>query len=199
MWQLRNCHKQSFFFSQRSYCVGMQKPIMLLLMCFVVTTASYAKGPVGDWQTVEQDIPHGWQITVVTALTFPCIFQQANDNELVCEQLHHRWGSENNDIHVRRDRIREIRVEKREGANMLAGAGGGAIAGALLGAVVVAHAMGPAALLLGMGGAGMGANTGRGLHILHGKVIYRRPDIIGTSKKEQPAPSTTEISARNER
>jgi hypothetical protein len=57
--------------------------------------------------------------------------------------------------------------------------------------------MGPAALLLGMGGAGMGANTGRGLHILSGKVIYRRPEVKGTSKGEQPSPSVTEISARS--
>jgi len=170
---------------------------MLLLMTFIVTASSFAKGPVGDWQTVQQDIPRGWQITVVTTFAFPCIFQQANDNELVCEQLHHRWGAENNDIHVRRDRIHEIRVERREGANMLAGAAGGGAAGALLGTVLVAHAMGPAALLLGMGGAGMGASTGQGLHILHGKVIYRRAESDESSKREQSSRSGAEISARN--
>src|SRR5881398_3690066 len=177
----------------------MRNAMILLLMAVTLTAAAFAKGPVGDWQTVQQDIPRGWQITVVTAFTFPCIFEQANEQELVCEQLHHRWGSENNDIHVLRDRIREIRVEKREGANMLAGSIGGGVAGAVLGAVVVAHAMGPAALLLGMGGAGMGANTGRDLHILHGKVIYLRPEVKGTSKAEQPPHSATEISARNAR
>ena len=170
---------------------------MLLLSTLIVTASSFAKEPVGDWQTVQEDIPRGWQITVVTAFTFPCIFQQANDNELVCEQLHHRWGAENNDIHVRRDRIREIRVEKREGANMLAGGVGGGVAGALLGTVLVAPAMGPAALLLGMGGAGMGASGGRGLHILHGKVIYRRAEINQTSKKERASRSGAEISVRN--
>jgi hypothetical protein len=163
----------------------MRKLTMLLLAAFIVTGSSFAKELVGDWQTVQNDIPRGWQITVVTAFAFPCIFEQANDKELVCEQLHHRWGSENNDIHVLRDRIREIRVEKREGANMFAGAVGGGAAGALLGAVLVAHAMGPAALLLGMGGAGMGADSGRGLHILHGKVIYRRPELKGRSEKDQ--------------
>jgi hypothetical protein len=175
----------------------MRKLTMLLLTTFIVTASSFAKGPVGDWQTVQQDIPRGWQITVVTTFAFPCIFQQANDNELVCEQLHHRWGSENNDIHVRRDRIREIRVEKREGANMLAGAAGGGAAGALLGTVLVAHAMGPAALLLGIGGAGMGASTGRGLHILHGKVIYRPAEFDERSKTEQASRSGTEINVRN--
>jgi hypothetical protein len=176
--------------------MGMRKPIMLFLSTFIVT-ASFAKGPVGDWQTVEEDVPHGWQITVVTAFSFPCIFQQANDNELVCEPLHHRWGAEDNDIHIRRDRIREIRVEKREGANMLAGAAGGGVAGALLGTVLVPHAMGPAALLLGMGGAGMGASSGRGLHILHGKVIYRRADINETTKTEQAGRSERELTVRS--
>lgn len=174
------------------------RKISLLLMAVLIPLSAFAKNPIGDWQVVQQDIPRGWQITVVTAFAFPCIFQQANENELVCEQLHHRWGAENNDIHVRRDRIREIRVEKREGANMLAGAAGGGIAGALLGAVVVAHAAGPAALLLGMGGAGMGANTGRGLHILHGKVIYRRPEVNATSKAQDTTHPATEVSARNE-
>src|SRR3954462_2472332 len=124
----------------------MRKTIMLFLSIFIVTASLFAKEPVGDWQTIQQDIPRGWQITVVTAFTFPCVFQQANDNELVCEQLHHRWGAENNDIHIRRDRIYEIRVEKREGANMFAGAVGGGVAGAVLGAVLFTHVMGPAAL-----------------------------------------------------
>lgn len=170
---------------------------MLLLVTFIVTGSSFAKEPVGDWQTIQDDIPRGWQITVVTAFTFPCIFEQANDKELVCEQLHHRWGSEKNDIHVLRDRIREIRVEKREGANMLAGAAGGSVAGAVLGAVLVAHAMGPAALVLGMIGARKGATFGSNLHILHGKVIYRRPEVKGTSKIEQPAYSITKVNARS--
>jgi hypothetical protein len=169
----------------------MRKSTIVLQMTSLLIATAFAKDPVGEWETVQHDIPRGWQITVVTAFAFPCIFQQANDKELVCEQLHHRWGSENNDIHVLRDRIREIRVEKREGANMLAGAAGGGIAGALLGAVVVSRAMGPAALLLGMGGAGMGANTGRGLHILHGKVIYRRAEERESSHSNQALhPST---------
>src|SRR3954469_19102935 len=177
--------------------MGMRKLTLLLLMSFLLAGSSFAKEPVGDWQAVQNDIPRGWQITVVTAFAFPCVFEQANDKELVCEQLHHRWGSENNDIHILRDRIREIRVEKREGANMFAGGIGGGVAGAVLGAVVVAHAMGPAALLLGMGGASMGANTGRGLHILSGKVIYRRPEVKETSTKQQSQRSATEVNGRN--
>ena len=174
----------------------MRNLTILILTTSLLTAISFAKGPVGDWQTVKQDIPRGWQITVVTAFAFPCIFEQANDNELVCEQIHHRWGSENNDIHVQRDRIHEIRVEQRDGTNMLAGAAGGSIAGALLGTVLIAGARGPGALVLGMGGAGMGAHTGRGLHILHGKVVYRRPDGSESSNPKQPLHSTTEASNR---
>jgi hypothetical protein len=58
--------------------------MILPLMAVTLTAAAFAKGPVGDWQTVQQDIPRGWQITVVTAFTFPCIFEQANEQELVC-------------------------------------------------------------------------------------------------------------------
>jgi len=174
----------------------MRNSMLLVLMTSIVTTTSFAKAPVGDWQTVQQDVPRGWQITVVTAFTFPCIFMQANDTELICEPLQHRWGSESNEIHLRRDRIREIRVERREGANMLAGAAGGGVAGALLGTVLVAGARGPAAFLLGMGGAGMGASTGRGLHVLHGKVIYRRPEVDKNSDAQQALDSKKETTAR---
>ena len=56
-------------------------------MTFLLAGSSFAKEPVGDWQTVQNDIPRGWQITVVTAFAFPCIFEQANDKELV--QINH--------------------------------------------------------------------------------------------------------------
>src|SRR3954452_9731114 len=90
----------------------MRNAMILPLMAVTLTAAAFAKGPVGDWQTVQQDIPRGWQVTVVTAFTFPCIFEQAKENELVCEQIHHRWGAENNDIHVPRGRIQKIPVER---------------------------------------------------------------------------------------
>ena len=163
----------------------MRNLTILILVTSFWTATSFAKDPVGNWQTVQQDIPSGWQITVVTSFTFPCIFQQANADELICGALQNRWRTESNEIHVRRDRIREIRVERREGTNMLAGAGAGTIAGALLGSVLVASGRVPAALLLGMGGASMGANTGRGLHIMHGKVIYRRTEGGESSNPKQ--------------
>jgi hypothetical protein len=155
----------------------MRQPTTIALL-FVLTTTGFAKAPLGDWQAVQQDIPRGWQITVVTSFTFPCIFERADKDELVCRAVQRNArDSEGTEIHVHRDRIREIRVERRDGANMLAGAAGGSGLGAILGAILIPGARGPSAYLLGLGGASMGARSGRGLHIVHGKVIYRRnPD-----------------------
>jgi hypothetical protein len=171
----------------------MRKTLMTAVLSFVLVGASFARSSVGDWQTVRQDIPRGWQITVVTSFTFPCVFQQATDQELICSPLDHdRRGSDNGEIHVRRDRIREIRVEKREGANMVAGAAGGAGLGTLLGALLIPGARGPSAYLFGLGGASIGARSGRGTHILHGKVIYRRPVADKNTVEVQPARSVVD-------
>jgi len=153
----------------------MNKTLAIALLSCIPATASFAKSSVGDWQNVQQDVPRGWQIIVVTTLTFPCVFVQATDQELVCDPLDRRGGSDGGRIRVRRECIREIRAEKREGANMLAGAGGGAGLGAILGALLIPSGRGPAAYALGLGGASIGARHGRSVHILHGKVIYRRP------------------------
>jgi len=151
------------------------RQLTTLAFVFLLTGTGFGKAPVGDWLAVQQDIPRGWQISVATSFTFPCIFERAAKDELVCQPLRRgRRDSEPDEIHVRRERIREIRVERRDGANMLAGATGGGGLGAILGAVLVSGAPGPSAYLLGLGGASMGARGGRGLHILHGKVIYRR-------------------------
>jgi hypothetical protein len=58
---------------------------------------------------------------------------------------------------------------------MLAGAADGGGLGAGLGAVLVAGARGPSAYMLGLGGASLGARSGRNRHIVHAKVICRRP------------------------
>src|SRR6266496_2058982 len=103
----------------------MPRLLITIVMNLTVTAACFAKTAVGDWQSVQQDIPRGWQITVVTSFTFPCIFEQADADELVGRPLQRSPGaSETDKIRIRRDRIREIRVERREGANMLAGAAG---------------------------------------------------------------------------
>jgi len=152
----------------------MQKLWIVFMLFGACATASFAKSPVGDWQAVQQDIPTGWQITVVTTMTFPCIFESANNQELVCKRLD-RANSNEAEIHIRRDRIHEVRVEKRQGANMLAGAAAGAGLGSALGALLIPGARGTSAYALGLGGASIGARHGRDTHILRAKVIYRRP------------------------
>lgn len=143
----------------------------------IVLTASpaLAKAPVGDWDIVEQDVPRGWEITVVTSLTFPCVFARATADELICSPVR-RSGNDSGEIHVRRERIREIRAERREGANMLAGAAGGGGLGSILGALLVAGGRGPAAYTFALSGAVTAAHSGRVIHILRGKVIYRPCD-----------------------
>lgn len=147
---------------------------MLVFLICTCATASFAKTPVGDWQAVQQDIPTGWQIIVVTSMSFPCVYESANDQELVCKRLD-RANAHDAEIHIRRDRIHEIRVEKRQGANMVAGGAAGAGLGAVLGALLIPGARGTSAYALGLGGASIGARRGRDIHILRGKVIYRRP------------------------
>jgi hypothetical protein len=171
---------------------------LLLLTSLLASFASFAlaKSPVGDWQSVE-DLPTGWQITVVTTFTFPCIFEKASDDELICGQLdRHAHVSDTDEIHVRRGVIREIRVEKRNGANSLAAAGLGGGLGAGFGAIAIAGARGPAAYLLGTLGAMTAARTGNDTHLLRGKVIYRA--LLASSGKTNRV-STSEIQASNAR
>jgi hypothetical protein len=152
----------------------MQKLFMLSLLLYVSASACFAKSAVGDWQAVQQDIPTGWQMIVVTSMTFPCIYESANDYELVCKRLD-RANANEAEIHIRRERIHEVRVEKRQGPNMLAGGAAGAGLGSVLGALLIPDARGTRAYALGLGGASLGVRTGRDTHILRAKVIYRRP------------------------
>lgn len=168
----------------------MQRPIAVLLMIIATAATSLAKdkGPVGDWQAVQHDIPRGWGIEVVTSMTFPCVFESATTDELICTPVQ-RGGKRSDDaeIHLRRDRIREIRAEKREGSNMLASGSTGAGLGAILGALLIPGGRGVSAYSLGIGGASIGARHGRDTYILRGKVIYRRtiPDQNSPSRQAE--------------
>jgi len=152
----------------------MRKISTFILLVCTFSIAAFAKSPVGDWQAVQQDIPRGWQIIVVTSMTFPCVFEKASEQELVCTQLDRRTGADDAEIHIHRERVHEVRVERREGANMSAGAAGGGAIGALSALAIVGPHVGPA-FVLTLLGAGMGGHGARSTHILHGKVIYRRP------------------------
>lgn len=152
---------------------GMNKATLLIVV-LLATTGAWAKAPKNDWQVVREDIPKGWQITVTTSFAFPCVFQRATADELVCTPIsHNREPAGTSEMHIRRERVREIGAERREGANMLAGAAGGGGLGSLLGALLFAGARGPGAYAFALSGAATGARSGRSIHILPGKVIYR--------------------------
>ena len=68
---------------------------------------------------------------------------------------------------------------------MLAGGGAGAGLGAILGAALIPGGAGRAAFAFGLGGGSIGAHHGREIHLLHGKVIYRRTVPDQSSPTEQ--------------
>src|SRR5713226_4565884 len=174
----------------------MRRLLILLSAVCLFNTIAFARSPVGDWQSV-QDIPSGWQITVVTGFTFPCIFVRASDDELICENLQPGWAaSDPREVHVHRDRIREIRVERRDGANMLAGSALGGSAGAGFGAIAAASSKGAPAYLFGAVGAMLGAHMGHNIHILRGKVVYRSDVPPSTQKKASDAVQAAAVQRR---
>jgi len=171
--------------------------MLLISMSMALTTASFAKTPSHDWQAL-QDIPRGWQITVVTSFTFPCVFERATNDELICETVQNNRASSNSrEIRVHRDRVREVRAERRDGANMLAGSAFGGGAGAGFGAIIASGSRGGPAYLFGTIGAMMGAHAGRDIHTLRGKVIYRALDTENPANASAaPSPNEPDASGR---
>jgi hypothetical protein len=74
---------------------------------------------------------------------------------------------------VRRDRIREVRVDRRNGANALLGGVIGGGTGATFGVIASTGARGASAYGLGIVGLLLGAHMGNDVHLLKGKVLYR--------------------------
>jgi hypothetical protein len=175
----------------------MRLLILLIAMNLALTTTALAKSPTNDWQAV-QDIPGGWQITVVTTFTFPCVFDRETTDELICEALqNNRTASDPREIRVRRDRIREVRVERRDGANMLAGSAFGGGAGAGFGAIIAAGSRGGPAYLFGALGAMLGAHAGRDIHTLRGKIVYRANQTVSPANTSaEPLPNQHSVIGR---
>ncbi|HTM35514.1 MAG TPA: hypothetical protein VL156_02095 [Terriglobales bacterium] len=152
----------------------------------LLASISWAKTPLSDWGGVE-DIPTGWRIAVVTEFTFPCIFVQASADELVCRIPRRRWDERDlPETHVRRDRVREVRVDRRNGANALMGGAIGGGTGAGFGALASAGASGASAYGLGVVGVLLGARMGNDVHLLKGKVIYRASPSLQTDETRPP-------------
>jgi hypothetical protein len=147
--------------------------ILLCVVCVTLACGICLAGPrTRDWQSV-RDMPPGWRITVIAGHNYPCIFVRATADELICGRLQHGWlVPDPPELHFPRNTIREIKLDRGDDANALAGAAVGGATGATFGAIAVRNARGTAALLFGAIGAGFGARLGQDVHILRGKVIY---------------------------
>jgi hypothetical protein len=164
----------------------MRQLIVLVSLC-ALTNASFARSPIANWQAV-QDVPPGSQIMVAAGHDYPCLFVRATEDELICGGVQRGWMvSEPQEIHFRRDQIREVRIDRGDAANSLAGAGIGASVGAAVGAAGTTNARGSAALLFGIFGSAFGARLGQAIHVLRGKVIYRSASVKNTKRDNAPA------------
>jgi hypothetical protein len=149
------------------------------LLSAALLIANAAPAQSGDWQAVKNLQP-GARISVSVDRPFHtmCIFQRATDEELLCERI--LRGSRRvlipPDAIYERGKIREVRLEHGDSANVATGAVIGGGVGATIGASTHNTALTRPGriLLLGTGGAIIGGFFGRDFPLTHGKVIYRR-------------------------
>lgn len=157
----------------------MRHTRIIFLVFAAVLLASTALAQTGDWQAVKNLRP-GTKISVQGGHSFHnlCIFEHATDEQLVCEHILHgpRGAFIPSERVYERKRIREVRLEHSDAANMATGAAIGGGIGAAVGASAGNGTLtrGGGALLLGAGGALIGGAFGRDFPVAHGKVIYRR-------------------------
>lgn len=128
----------------------------------------------GDWQAV-QNLTIGTLISVKTSRRYPCLFDSATQDDLICKPPDHRLlGLPRTMTFPRRD-IREVRIERNQGKDAWIGAGMGAGAGAAIGASKSSNSRGIGAFIGALGGALIGGVTGGLVSTFrHGKIIYRR-------------------------
>jgi hypothetical protein len=144
-----------------------------------VLPASTASAQTGDWQAVKNLQP-GTKISVQGGHSFHnlCIFEHATDEQLVCQHILRgpRGAFIPSERVYERKRLREVRVEHSDAANMATGAAIGGGIGAAIGASAGNGSLtrGGTALLLGTGGAIISGIFGRDFPVAHGKVVYRR-------------------------
>jgi hypothetical protein len=149
----------------------------LVTVLVMLLSVPGARAQKGDWKAVENLAP-GTRISVKTAVRLICFFESATDDELVCSM--HPPGPGLGISYERRydrSRIRDVRLEYSEAADIAIGATVGGGAGAIVGAVAGGNGTvtrGGGALLLGGIGALVGGAFGRDFPIAHGKVVYKR-------------------------
>lgn len=161
----------------------MQRKTGILLRVVPLLLSSLSLAQTGNWQAVK-NLPPGTRISVRSNHLFirnTCFFLRATDDQLVCERVSHSRRRMiippiPSQAVYERSRVREVRLEHGEAANMMAGAGIGAGIGAALGAGANNGTVtrGGGALLLGSIGALIGGSFGRDFPVIHGKVVYRR-------------------------
>ncbi len=148
------------------------------LAATLLVLASIAVAQTGDWQAVK-DLRPGTKISVQYGHFHNlCIFEQATDEQLACDHVFHgpRGAFTPLERVYERNKIREVRLEHSDRANMATGAAIGGGVGAAIGASSGNGGLtrGGTALLLGTGGAIIGGFFGRDFPVMHGKVVYRR-------------------------
>ena len=153
----------------------MKHTKLILLLSTALLLASTAPAQTGDWQAVKHLQP-GTKISV--HFRNLCVFEHATDEQMVCEHtLHGPRGAffPSERVYERR-KIREVRLEHSDTANIATGAAIGGGIGAAIGANASNGTLtrGGSALLLGTGGALIGGIFGRDFPVTHGTVIYRR-------------------------
>lgn len=167
--------------------------LKLVLLVAAMAQPLLAKDDISDWQNVK-DIPPGWRISVVSGRHIACIFVRATDEELVCGGLQRGWYTDPREFHFRREMIREVRVDRGDAVNALAGAAVGGSLGAALGASNPHVDRGAMVPFFATIGAAIGLRAGRDCHIVRSKLLYQsHPSQKSRGQKAQPA--ATRVSA----
>lgn len=127
-----------------------------------------------DWGAV-QNLRPGTRITVRHAFHVGCELVRVTDQELTCDR---QVADQDRRVTFRRNRIREVRLERTEQNHWVRGATAGAAAGGLLGWIALVRSSDPETLLvvpyLIVGGAFAGGMIGANHHP-RGALIYSRP------------------------
>ncbi len=142
----------------------------------LLASSAAASRRSGSWDAVKR-LHAGDYISVKTAFPFRtlCLFVRATGDELICSPIKRGPTRTIPDrLRFRRAKVREVRMERSDNANRAAL---GAIVG---GAAATAAAInnpasrGFSAVIAGVMGSGIGGTIGGILHVLHGRIVYKR-------------------------